>query len=112
MKNFIAILAFAAVISVDKVEAYKLSHKSHQRDDQDAENPSDLCEYDFEACTRTFNRSQKQILGQKTQEEQQADIQDSEQFRVGASYSQNGQDSAPTKYDAHAQKETDLDKLL
>ena len=55
MKNFIAFLAFAAVISVDKTEAYQLRHKSHQRDGEDVENPSDLCEYDFVECSKSFH---------------------------------------------------------
>ena len=84
MKSLIAILAFAAVNSVDKTQAYQLSHKSQQRDAEDVENnQSDLCEYDFEACTKTFNRSQKKELGSKTKEEQQADINSSEAFHVG-----------------------------
>ena len=109
MKNFV-ILAFAAILSFEEIGAYQLKHRSHQRDAEEAESQSDLCEYDFETCTRNFNRSQKKILGSKTEEEQKAEIENSEQFQVGSSYSQNGKDAAPTKYDAHAEKEVDLEK--
>ena len=103
MKNFIALLAFAAVISVDKSEAYQLSHKSHQRDAEDVEDvdQTDLCEYDFVACSKTFNLSQKKILGSQTQEEQKMDIENGEAFRNTLVYNQNMEDSAPPRYDAH-----------
>ena len=77
MKNFIAILAFTAVISVDKSEAYQLSHKSHQRWDVKEPEQEDMCEYDFEACTKTFNHAQKKEqheLGMITDDEKNKEI--------------------------------------
>ena len=56
MKNFIALLTFAAVISVDESSAYQLVHKSHQKDNGEVDD-TDMCEYDVDACTKTFNRS-------------------------------------------------------
>ena len=58
MKNFIALIAFAAVISLDKCSAYQLSHKSQQKDGGEPDDNA-MCDYDFEACTKTFNHAQK-----------------------------------------------------
>ena len=58
MKNLFGFLAIAAVIQVDKSEAFQLSHKSHQRDaEDDVENvdQTDLCEYDFVECSKSFH---------------------------------------------------------
>ena len=89
-----------------------MSHKSHQRDaEDDVENvdQSDLCEYDFVECSKSFHKSQKTFLNNKTEEEQKEELESSEAFRNTWSYNQNGNDKAPTRYNDHGKEDLDVD---